>query len=130
MCLLVFAFFLKEDCKVHFCLVVVRVQFQNLLVMVLGIVAVTLFFIDDCEVKVSRRVCFFVDSNLQKVNCLVVILLVLVIEHSEIKVSFKVFWVHRKGFLVQLSELCEKTLRIALCSFGNLAVVNRFYTLS
>lgn len=61
-----------------------------LLVCLHGLLAVALFFIYDRQVEMRSRVGLFVDRQLQVVDRLVVVLLLLVVQHTQVEVRLKV----------------------------------------
>ncbi len=55
-----------------------------------GLLLVALLFVDDCQVEESSGILLLIDGYLQVVDGLLVVLLLLEVEHSNVKVRFEI----------------------------------------
>ena len=76
-----------------------------LLVELLGIELVALLFVDHCQVEHRCRVLFFLDSNLEIVDCFIEVFHVFIKEETQVEVSLKIVWVYLQRLLIQRVDL-------------------------
>ena len=93
-CLVGLAFLVEAHTQVDARLVVLRLNVEHALVIDLGVAKVALLLVDHADVEERGRVVLFVCERVEKIlECLVVVLLVLVVQDSEVEVSFEIGWV-------------------------------------
>lgn len=83
--------FVKQNPQIYSSFVVVRLNFENLLIEFLSLLLFSSFFTNHCQIKKSSCIFFFIVGYLQKVSCFFIILFKFIIEYSNIKIGFKIF---------------------------------------
>ena len=108
--------FLKDNCQVDLSLVISRIDLEDLLVVLLCLLAVAQLLEDVGEVEEGGGILLFGNGDLQVVHCLLSILFLVVDEDANIEIGLKVLGIRLERLLIVLEAL----LVAALAEYGQL----------